>query len=162
MRAMRAMKSVLRKTPLALGMLSLVLALSLGLTRGVAFAAEDGDYVVPKTSWGEPDLQGMWPLNHLIGVPMQRNVERYGDRFEMTEEEYAALNSIYTMAKLPEQAKMINDLRKEKFPNGMWQADDLANNAMRERDIEKKKQLVAELTGKIESGDPTTVPERIT
>lgn len=84
----------------------------------------------------------------------QEEIEKLLKAGLKTEEEYAALNSLYEMAKLPEQAKMINDLRKEKFPNGRWQAADLANNAMRERDIEKKKQLVAELTGKIESGDP--------
>jgi hypothetical protein len=46
-------------------------------------------YVPPKTPWGEPDLQGMWPLNHLISTPLQRN-EKYGDRRFLTEDEYAA------------------------------------------------------------------------
>ena len=43
----------------------------------------------PKTPWGEPDLQGIWPLNHLIATPFQRP-EKYGDRRFMTEEEFAA------------------------------------------------------------------------
>jgi hypothetical protein len=43
----------------------------------------------PKTLWGEPDLQGMWPLTHLINTPFQRQ-ERYGDRRFLTDEEYAA------------------------------------------------------------------------
>src|SRR4051794_28601169 len=43
----------------------------------------------PKTPWGEPDLQGIWPLNHLIATPFQRP-EKYGDRRFLTEEEYAA------------------------------------------------------------------------
>ena len=43
----------------------------------------------PKTPWGEPDLQGMWPLNHLIATPFQRQ-PKYGDRRLMTDEEYAA------------------------------------------------------------------------
>jgi hypothetical protein len=42
----------------------------------------------PKTAWGEPDLQGMWPLNHLISTPFQRP-ERFGDRRFLTDEEYA-------------------------------------------------------------------------
>ena len=29
-------------------------------------------YTPPKTPWGEPDLQGIWPLNHLIAVPLER------------------------------------------------------------------------------------------
>jgi hypothetical protein len=46
-------------------------------------------YVPPKTPWGEPDLQGMWPLNHLITTPLQRNTQ-YGDRRFLTEQEFAA------------------------------------------------------------------------
>lgn len=46
-------------------------------------------YVAPKTPWGEPDLQGIWPLNHLIATPFQRP-EKYGDHRFLTEDEYAA------------------------------------------------------------------------
>jgi len=46
-------------------------------------------YTPPKTPWGEPDLQGIWPLNHLIATPFQRP-EKYGERRFLTEEEYAA------------------------------------------------------------------------
>ena len=41
------------------------------------------------TPWGEPDLRGIWPLNHLINTPFQRP-ERFGDRRVMTDEEFAA------------------------------------------------------------------------
>jgi len=41
------------------------------------------------TPWGEPDLQGMWPLNHLISTPFQRP-ERFGERRLLTDEEFAA------------------------------------------------------------------------
>jgi hypothetical protein len=47
------------------------------------------NWTPPKTPWGEPDLQGMWPLNHLISTPFQRP-EKYGDRRLMTDEEFAA------------------------------------------------------------------------
>lgn len=43
----------------------------------------------PMTPWGEPDLQGMWPLNHLISTPFQRP-ERFGERRFLTDEEFAA------------------------------------------------------------------------
>ena len=33
----------------------------------------------PMTPWGEPDLRGTWPLNHLISTPFQRP-ERFGER----------------------------------------------------------------------------------
>jgi hypothetical protein len=40
------------------------------------------------TPWGEPDLRGIWPLNHLISTPLQRP-ERFGERRLMTDEEFA-------------------------------------------------------------------------
>jgi hypothetical protein len=42
----------------------------------------------PMTPWGEPDLQGTWPINHLIAVPLERRRE-YGDRLYLTDEEFA-------------------------------------------------------------------------
>ena len=40
----------------------------------------------PKTPWGDPDLQGMWPGN--MGVPLQRP-EALGTRTTLTDEEFA-------------------------------------------------------------------------
>jgi hypothetical protein len=31
------------------------------------------NYAPPKTPWGDPDLQGIWPINHLIAVPLTRS-----------------------------------------------------------------------------------------
>jgi hypothetical protein len=45
-------------------------------------------YSPPKTPWGDPDLQGMWPVAHLQGTPFQRP-EKYGDRMYLTDEEFA-------------------------------------------------------------------------
>ncbi|HZF45074.1 MAG TPA: hypothetical protein VEZ26_01980 [Sphingomonadaceae bacterium] len=44
-------------------------------------------YAAPKTSWGEPDLRGTWPIDYLNGTPMQRAPEQ-GNRIFMTDEEY--------------------------------------------------------------------------
>src|SRR5579872_1757765 len=43
-------------------------------------------YTPPKTPWGDPDLQGIWPGN--MGVPMQRP-KTMGERTELTDEEYS-------------------------------------------------------------------------
>jgi hypothetical protein len=45
-------------------------------------------YTTPRTSWGEPDLQGVWSSDDTAGIPLQRQ-EQYGDRLYLTEEEYA-------------------------------------------------------------------------
>src|SRR5688500_9926580 len=50
-------------------------------------AASAGTYRVPKTPWGEPDLQGIYNGNDLQGIPMQR-AESLGTRTVLTDEEY--------------------------------------------------------------------------
>jgi hypothetical protein len=57
--------------------------------QGQQSAGSKAGWKQPMTPWGEPDLQGMWPLNHLISTPFQRP-ERFGDRRLMTDEEFAA------------------------------------------------------------------------
>ena len=46
-----------------------------------------GSYKVPKTPWGEPDLQGTWNANDLQGIPMQR-AESVGTRYKLNDEEF--------------------------------------------------------------------------
>jgi hypothetical protein len=44
-------------------------------------------YTPPKTPWGDPDLQGIWPGTDLITVPLQRPAN-FGTRNVLTEEEF--------------------------------------------------------------------------
>jgi len=48
--------------------------------------AQETDYVAPRTPWGDPDLQGTWPINHLTGVPLQRD-PALGERRYLNEQE---------------------------------------------------------------------------
>lgn len=50
--------------------------------------AQMTDYVAARTPWGDPDLQGMWPIDRLNGTPVQRP-ESFGERRLLTEEEFA-------------------------------------------------------------------------
>src|SRR5678815_955980 len=43
----------------------------------------------PKTSWGDPDVQGTWTSDDYIGVPLQRNADA-GTRLQRNEQEIAA------------------------------------------------------------------------
>jgi hypothetical protein len=45
-------------------------------------------YVTPRTAWGDPDLQGVWPSSEMIGVPLQRD-PKLGTRAFLTDEEFA-------------------------------------------------------------------------
>jgi hypothetical protein len=46
-------------------------------------------YTPPKTSWGDPDLQWIWPGTDMVGVPFERPAE-FGNRLFLTEEEFQA------------------------------------------------------------------------
>jgi hypothetical protein len=48
----------------------------------------DGAYVALRTAWGDPDLQGLWPIDRLNGTPVQRP-ESFGERRVLTDDEYA-------------------------------------------------------------------------
>jgi hypothetical protein len=43
----------------------------------------------PRTPWGDPDLQGTWPISTLMTVPLERPTQ-YGNRLQFTPEELAA------------------------------------------------------------------------
>jgi len=53
-------------------------------------APKQAGYVVPRTPWGDPDLNGVWPDIDMVRVPVQR-APQYGPRLFMTPEEHAAL-----------------------------------------------------------------------
>src|SRR5215471_19205923 len=46
-------------------------------------------YVVPRTPWGDPDLQGIWPGTGMMGVPLERPAT-LGNKAQLTDEELAA------------------------------------------------------------------------
>ena len=50
-------------------------------------AASKKPYTPPKTPWGDPDLQGLWPGS--LNIPLQRP-QSFGERDTLTDEELAA------------------------------------------------------------------------
>ncbi|GAB5498362.1 MAG: hypothetical protein PsegKO_06730 [Pseudohongiellaceae bacterium] len=67
---------------------ALIGAVCLALLPLSALAAED--YQVPRTQWGQPDLQGVW--NFSSDVPMQRP-PRFGNRQFLSDEEIAEIQA---------------------------------------------------------------------
>jgi hypothetical protein len=59
------------------------------LLASISLAGQSGSasYKVPRTPWGEPDLQGIWNGNDLQGVPFQR-AETVGTRTVLNDDEY--------------------------------------------------------------------------
>jgi len=45
-------------------------------------------FKAPRTPWGDPDIQGLWPSTEWRGVPVQR-AEKFGTRNVLTEDEFA-------------------------------------------------------------------------
>ena len=70
-------------------MLRTTLLAALGLVAAlVPPVAAQSNYSVPRTPWGEPDIQGLWPANDMQGTPYERPVE-LGTRATLTDAELA-------------------------------------------------------------------------
>jgi hypothetical protein len=52
------------------------------------------NYQPKKTSWGDPDLRGTWPIDNIASLPMNRPAQ-FGNRFWLTDEEYKARQAQY-------------------------------------------------------------------
>ena len=97
-----------------------------------AAGAGDGVWQQPRTEWGDPDLQGMWPIINLISTPFQRPVDDkgnpiYGDRRFLTDEEYAA-----TQERLAARDKRYQEeIASNKMGMGHWAEASRSNDAAR-------------------------------
>jgi thiol-disulfide isomerase/thioredoxin len=61
------------------------------------------------------------------------------------EPDYDNLSALYGLAKLPEQAKLITGIKKEKFPDGSWTVAETINKFYTEKDLAKKEELLNEI-----------------
>src|SRR5215510_14586235 len=76
------------KTSLRLVVLSAALAAALAplILMGQATAPQR-PWTPPKTPWGDPDIQGLWPGQDMVGTPLERD-RALGTRAVLTEEEF--------------------------------------------------------------------------
>jgi len=72
-------------------MSALTIALAIGEMSCVSFAQTSAKtskrWIHPKTQWGDPDLQGIWPGTEMIGTPLQRTAS-LGTSQTISEEEF--------------------------------------------------------------------------
>jgi hypothetical protein len=91
-----------------------------------------GAWQQPRTEWGDPDLQGMWPIINLISTPFQRPVNRdgspiYGDRRYLNDEEYAKVEE-----RLEARDKRYEEeIKSNKMGMGHWAEASHHNEAAR-------------------------------
>jgi hypothetical protein len=91
-----------------------------------AASTADGSWQPARTEWGDPDLQGMWPIINLISTPFQRD-PKYGDRLYLTDEEYAA-----TEARLEARDERYKEeIKNNKMGMGHWAEASHHNEAAR-------------------------------
>ena len=50
--------------------------------------AQTKSWSVPRTPWGDPDIQGLWPANDMQGTPYERP-ESFGTRATLNDKEFA-------------------------------------------------------------------------
>lgn len=71
------------------GITAATLALAPGRDALAQAVGPDPSWQQPVTAWGDPDLQGMWPIQHMTMTPLERPPE-FGTRAVLTDEEFAA------------------------------------------------------------------------
>ncbi len=76
----------------------------------------DPGYTVPKTPWGDPDLQGKWPGTDMVGTPMQRDT-KLGTRNLLTEAEYKQVQERFAKQRAQDVADFDLD-RATRTPGG--------------------------------------------
>ena len=80
------MKRRLRIVSGAIVLALVALASAVVSTQGQPASGAQAPYSPPKTPWGDPDLQGIWPGTDSVGVPFERP-EKFGTRLYLTDAE---------------------------------------------------------------------------
>ncbi len=70
-------------------LVAVILPIVAAVVGAMTLSAQSEDWTVPRTPWGDPDLQGIW-TNENTGTPLQRPA-RFEDREFLTDEEVAEL-----------------------------------------------------------------------
>ncbi len=78
------------------------------------FTYADGS-PAPVTAWGDPDLQGKWPIMHLFATRLQRD-PKYGDRRYLNDEEWKQAEAV-----LQKRDERYNEeIKKNQMGMGHW------------------------------------------
>jgi len=109
-----------------------------------AAAADKPSFKVPRTSWGDPDLQGVWDYRTI--TPMERRPE-LGDREFYTDEEIAQLEG--------RAAKRLDEAPDTTVQTGLVHADYLTDPGRHVDESRRTSLIVDPKTGKI----PPLTPE---
>jgi peroxiredoxin len=65
------------------------------------------------------------------------------------EQDYSNLQRLYALAKLPQQAKMVEGVKKEKFPDGQWKINATAEDYLKENDLARKESMLDDMSARV-------------
>ena len=82
---------------------------------------------------------------------IQKEIEEQIKSGLRDENDYTNLQNLYSLAKLPQQSKLINDLKKEKFPDGKWAKGEYIQKYLTEKDVAKKESMLDNIISEISS-----------
>ncbi|KAA9038102.1 TlpA family protein disulfide reductase [Ginsengibacter hankyongi] len=82
-------------------------------------------------------------------VFIQKEIEEQIKSGLKDENDYANVQNLYSLAKLPQQSKLINDLKKEKFRDGKWAKAEYIQKYLAEKDVAKKEPMLDDIISKI-------------
>jgi hypothetical protein len=89
-------------------------------TQAPKAAAASKSWTMPKTPWGDPDIQGTWTSDDCIGTPLQRPAN-LGDRLYYTEQELAdRQNRLNTQLQNDLVETVVPNQRVGTGPPGHW------------------------------------------
>src|SRR5579862_957296 len=96
----------------AIGVLAMAAVPAVGQSAAATAPAKATQtWTQPKTLWGDPDLQGVWPGTDMVGTPLERP-RNFGTRNVLNDEEFAQRQArAKTQAEIDEQ-ETVNDVTR--------------------------------------------------
>ena len=73
--------------------------------------AQTKTWTQPKTPWGDPDIQGIWPGTAMVGAPLERD-KSLGTRAYLTEDEFAKREERAKTQAAVDNEETVSDLTK--------------------------------------------------
>jgi hypothetical protein len=112
------------------GLAALTVAVCAAASLAAQSAPATKTYTPPKTAWGDPDLQGIWPSTAMVGVPFERPPQ-FGNRLYLTDEEFkqrekdaekqsALDNESFSVDKVTADVVAMGDVGGQTSPPPFW------------------------------------------
>jgi len=82
---------------------------------------------------------------------VQKEIETFIKSGLKTEDDYITLQNLYGVSRQPEQAKLVGELIKQKFPQGKWQVNETVNKYYAEKDAAAKLAMLKDIEAKMQT-----------